>query len=90
MNTPEESAHLAAGMLAVGYKGVVATMWSIHDNVAPVVMDVFYSRMLALEQSGERKPFAAAYALHDAVRNLRDKIGDRNFVQWVPFIHYGR
>ena len=28
--TPEESAHLAAGMLAVGFKGVVATMWSIH------------------------------------------------------------
>ena len=26
---PEESIHLAAGMLAVGFKGVIATMWSI-------------------------------------------------------------
>ena len=28
---PEESIHLAAGMLAVGFKGVIATMWSIGD-----------------------------------------------------------
>ena len=24
----EEAVHLAAGMLAVGYRGVIATMWS--------------------------------------------------------------
>ncbi|VDC01234.1 unnamed protein product [Peniophora sp. CBMAI 1063] len=35
---PEESAHLAAGMLAVGFRGVVATMWSIRDADAPVVV----------------------------------------------------
>lgn len=32
---PEESAHLAAGMMVVGFKGVVATMWSIGDADAP-------------------------------------------------------
>lgn len=32
---PEESIRLAAGMLAVGYKGVIATMWSIRDDDAP-------------------------------------------------------
>ena len=35
---PEESIHLAAGMLAVGFKGVVATMWSIMDNDAPTLV----------------------------------------------------
>ncbi|KAJ6487356.1 hypothetical protein DFH09DRAFT_841575, partial [Mycena vulgaris] len=27
----EESVHLAAGMLLAGYRGVIATMWSIMD-----------------------------------------------------------
>ena len=28
----EEVIHLAAGMLAAGYRGAVATMWSIRDH----------------------------------------------------------
>jgi CHAT domain-containing protein len=31
----EEAVHLAAGMLAVGYCRVVATMWAIGDHHAP-------------------------------------------------------
>ncbi|KAI0083517.1 CHAT domain-containing protein [Irpex rosettiformis] len=41
----EEAVHLAAGMLNIGYKSVIGTMWSISDYVAPDVMKVFYTVM---------------------------------------------
>ncbi|KAI0082963.1 hypothetical protein BDY19DRAFT_981531, partial [Irpex rosettiformis] len=31
----EEAVHLAAGMLNIGYKSVIGTMWSISDYIAP-------------------------------------------------------
>lgn len=80
----EESVHLAAGMLLSGYRGVVATMWSIGDTVAPQVAHDVYERML---EDGKPRQEEAAYALHDAVKRLRDS-GER-FVSWVPFIHVG-
>ncbi|KZV61536.1 hypothetical protein PENSPDRAFT_293122, partial [Peniophora sp. CONT] len=88
---PEESVHLAAGMLAVGYKGVVATMWSIRDADAPVIVEAYYERLLDLRGSGtlERGETGAAYALHDAVKCLREKVGENDFERWVPFVHFG-
>lgn len=48
----EEAVHLAAGMLAVGYRGVIATMWSFQDKYGPVVAKYFYIR-LTLERGVE-------------------------------------
>ncbi|VDB87776.1 unnamed protein product [Peniophora sp. CBMAI 1063] len=91
INTPEESAHLAAGMLAVGYKGVVATMWSIMDQDAPVVVKAYYKRLLAVRGSGKlgKGETGAAYALHEATKALREKVGEDKFTRWVPFVHFG-
>ncbi|KZV70928.1 hypothetical protein PENSPDRAFT_631053 [Peniophora sp. CONT] len=88
---PEESAHLAAGMLAVGFKGVVATMWSIYDEDAPVVVDSYYKELLDLRASGTVPVghTGAAYALHHAVECLRGKVGESKFERWVPFVHFG-
>ncbi|VDB97588.1 unnamed protein product, partial [Peniophora sp. CBMAI 1063] len=90
-NTPEESAHLAAGMLAVGFKGVVATMWSIMDEDAPVVVDAYYKKLIELRNSGAvgRGQTGAAYALHEAVAKLRAKVGEGKFGRWAPFVHFG-
>ncbi|VDB96655.1 unnamed protein product [Peniophora sp. CBMAI 1063] len=89
---PEESAHLAAGMLAVGFRGVVATMWSITDADAPIVVQAYYQKLLELRGShiadGRGRTWAA-YALHHAVRVLREYVGERNFVKWAPFVHVG-
>jgi CHAT domain-containing protein len=41
----EEAVHLAAGMLSAGYCSVIATMWSIQDEDAPLVSDEVYSRL---------------------------------------------
>ena len=90
-NTPEESAHLAAGMLAVGFKGVVATMWSIVDADAPVVVEAYYKELLALRAAGKlgKGETGAAYALHEAQKVLREKVGVTEFMRWAPFVHFG-
>lgn len=84
---PEEAVHLAAGMMAAGYRSVIATMWSIRDSDAPLVVDKFYSDLLwgSERVKVERAPFA----LHEAVKDLRNKVGVTEFARWVPFIHMG-
>ncbi|VDC05847.1 unnamed protein product [Peniophora sp. CBMAI 1063] len=88
---PEESAHLAAGMLAVGFKGVVATMWTIRDNDAPVVVKAYYEKLIDLRMAGTVKKgrTGAARALHEAVAHLREEVGIDKFERWVPFVHFG-
>ncbi|KZV67162.1 hypothetical protein PENSPDRAFT_636072 [Peniophora sp. CONT] len=88
---PEESMHLAAGMLAVGFKGVVATMWSIRDDDAPLVVETYYKKLLELRASGtlEKGETGAAYALHEATKRLREEVGEKEFVRWAPFVHFG-
>ncbi|KAI0088283.1 CHAT domain-containing protein [Irpex rosettiformis] len=84
----EEAVHLAAGMLNVGYKSVVGTMWSISDRIAPMVMETFYRVMAEqVKAGGELQP---AYALHEATKALRNKKdGLTDFLRWVPFVHFG-
>ncbi|VDB99559.1 unnamed protein product [Peniophora sp. CBMAI 1063] len=90
-NNPEEAVHLAAGMLAVGFKGVVATMWSIGDADAPVVVEAYYKKLLEMRSAGTlgKGETGAAYALHEAVKVLRDRVGERDFSRWAPFVHFG-
>ena len=90
----EEAVHLAAGMLAVGYQGVVATMWSIKDKYAPEVAGSFYEYLVEKgknEGSLQLKSTNAAYALHHATQCLRRKLGDTEdaLLTWVPYVHFG-
>lgn len=83
----EEAVHLAAGMLNIGYKSVIGTMWSIFDSIAPVVMKKFYEVIAEqVRAGGELQP---AYALHEATKTLRKKYGVSDFVRWMPFVHFG-
>jgi CHAT domain-containing protein len=83
----DEAIHLAAGLMLAGYRGVIATMWSIRDEDAPVIADHVYSDLFngAVEPDSTK----AALALHRAVKSLRQQTGDANFLSWVPFIHIG-
>jgi CHAT domain-containing protein len=85
----EEAVHLAAGMLAAGYRGVVATMWSIKDRYAPEFAEDFYKNLIEGESfSGEH----AAQAIHHAAQNLRQKLAleksdlERSLLVWVPYV----
>jgi CHAT domain-containing protein len=83
----DESIHLAAGMLLAGYRGVIATMWSIMDDDAPQVTAEVYTHIF---KTSPPDPTQAAEALHLAVRNLREGSGGKkSFFHWVPFIHVG-
>ncbi|KAG9126677.1 hypothetical protein FRC07_002467 [Ceratobasidium sp. 392] len=84
---PDESVHLAAGLLTAGYPTVIATMWSIHDKDAPLVAGKFYECLLENGVPDSRK---AAVGLHNAVKELREKVGVDEFARWVPYIHLGR
>jgi CHAT domain-containing protein len=89
-NLPEEAVHLAAGMLAVGFRSVVATLWSIADDDGPVLADALYSALKKnhreRQEGGDLK---VAHAMHEATANLRNMVGEDNFARWVPFVHFG-
>jgi hypothetical protein len=71
--------------LSAGYHSVIATMWSIGDDDAPIIANDVYSHLLADKEPSSQK---AAEALHLAVQTLR-KTHNSSFVSWVPFIHMG-
>ena len=82
----DEAIHIAAGMLFAGYGGVIGTMWSISDKLAPDVARDVYEELF---RNGARPDYReAARALHGAVARLRDS-SRAPFVTWLPFIHVG-
>jgi CHAT domain-containing protein len=82
----EEAVHLAAGLMLAGYRSVIATMWSIKDKDAPIIAGHVYDELFR-----DKGPDSAgaALALHNAVKLLRQQVGDSAFLSWVPFIHVG-
>lgn len=49
---PEEAVHLAAGMLVAGYRTVLATMWSIADDDAPLIAEKVYEHLWQKDVNG--------------------------------------
>ena len=90
----EEAVHLAAGMLAAGYRGVVATMWSIKDKYGPVVAESFYRHLMESGRATGKQGIdsgGAAHALHLAIQDVRETLGDteQGLLTWVPYVHFG-
>jgi len=90
----EEAVHLAAGMLAAGYRSVVATMWSIQDKYGPIVAEDFYKDLMEKGTNSGRPGIDsvnAARALHQAIQSIRQQVGDteQGLLTWVPYVHFG-
>ncbi|KAF5311237.1 hypothetical protein D9611_013031 [Ephemerocybe angulata] len=90
----DEAVHLAAGMLAAGYRRVVGTMWSIGDHAAQDVSTAFYKYIFDQQEGTTDAGFdgsQSAHALHHATRQLRDRLDDseRSLLTWIPFVHLG-
>ncbi|KAG9111570.1 hypothetical protein FRC07_008037, partial [Ceratobasidium sp. 392] len=73
---PDESVHLAARMMMVGYSSVIATMWAIRDDDAPTVAKDVYQCLL---KDGVPDCGKAAEALYNAVACLWAEVGDKAF-----------
>lgn len=78
----DEAVHLAAAMQLLGYRNVIATLWSIYDHLAPDVADAVYA---ALTTTGTPD---TAHALHHAVTALRAQWPTDPLV-WAPYLHTG-
>jgi CHAT domain-containing protein len=84
---PEESVHLAAGMLVAGYRGVIGTIcqWAIRDEEIPQIVENIYRRMF---RDGKPNRKEAARALHEVTKGMRES--GASLQSWVPLIHIGR
>jgi CHAT domain-containing protein len=86
INHLDEAIHLAAAMQYLGYRHVIATMWSTYDMAAAQVASTCYAELTA--DSPAPDPDRAAEALHRATRSLRST-NPANPLLWAPFVHYG-
>jgi hypothetical protein len=90
---PDEALHLAGAMHMIGFRHVLAAMWSIFDPVAPAIADMIYAYLSHADPdhpSPADRPEAARtpYALHHAVKHLRQAYPDQPLL-WAPYIHLG-
>ena len=81
----DEAITLAAALFYTGYRHVVASLWSIAQDVAAEVFAELYARIC---QGGGLDPEQAAVELHHIVRRLRSTQVDRPTL-WTPFTHTG-
>ncbi|MER5534704.1 CHAT domain-containing protein [Streptomyces mirabilis] len=83
----DEALHITGAFHMAGFTHVVGTLWAVDDDTSQELADHFYSAF------APRHPFPdqTAYALHTAVRALRDADeGYRlNPSLWAPYIHVG-
>ncbi|BCJ69385.1 CHAT domain-containing protein [Polymorphospora rubra] len=77
----DEAVHIAGGFLTAGYGQVIATLWSVNDQLAHRVATHFYA--------GD--PLDAARALHHAVTAIRrhPTYGEHP-TAWAAYVHLGR
>jgi CHAT domain-containing protein len=89
----DEALHLAGALQLVGYRHVLATLWSISDTAAPHIADAVYAHLLHPDPDHPKpddQPLAARapHALHHAVTRLRQASPGEPLL-WAPYIHLG-
>jgi CHAT domain-containing protein len=62
--------HIAARMLIVGFRSVIATMWSIGDESGPIMAEEVYVHLLR-DEGEEFDSRDSAFALNEGVQKLR-------------------
>jgi hypothetical protein len=77
---------IAAGILIVGIRSVIATMWTIGNDTVPRLAETVYGHLFRKESS-EFDSTEAAFALNEGVQSLRKAKYPTS--DWVPFIHIG-
>ena len=89
----DEALHLAGALQLIGYRHVLATLWSIADAAAPAMADITYAHLLHPDPdhpnpADQPEAARASCALHHAVTYLRQAAPDEPLL-WAPYIHLG-
>jgi hypothetical protein len=82
----DEAIHLTSAFLLVGARHVIGTLWEVHDATAPRIAVSFYRGLRPA--AGALDTDQAARALHDAVREVRDR-HPRMPLLWAGYLHVG-
>ncbi|SFT29829.1 CHAT domain-containing protein [Streptomyces sp. ok210] len=90
----DEAIHLTSAFQLAGFPHVVGTLWEIDDQIAVAVADAFYTYLRA--PTGTIDTNRAAWALHQAVRSVRDGHDlpgrldrTRTPFLWAAYVHAG-
>ncbi|EIN08831.1 hypothetical protein PUNSTDRAFT_143536 [Punctularia strigosozonata HHB-11173 SS5] len=83
---PDETMHLAAVMMFIGFRSVVGTLWSMNDADGPKIAEHVYRELIA-SPSNHLDYEAIPRALDAAVRNLRAEGAHPS--RWATWIHMG-
>jgi CHAT domain-containing protein len=81
----DESITLAAAMHFMGYRHVIASLWSIDDTVSTDVFTGLYRRLV---RDGIMDTAQSAVALHELILEQR-RLRPNEALSWAPFIHLG-
>ncbi|MBE1489173.1 CHAT domain-containing protein [Plantactinospora soyae] len=81
----DEAMHLSCAFQTAGFRHVIATLWTVHDDRSAQLADDVYAQLLA---SGRLDAAGAARALHRAVLTLREQLPHAPLV-WAPYVHSG-
>lgn len=84
---PDEAIHITSALQLAGYPQVIGTLWPINDQIAASIARGFYASLTA---NGSTPPQhrRAPYALHEAVRQIRDQHLSRPIL-WAAHVHIG-
>jgi len=83
----DEVITLVSSLQFAGWQSIIGSLWSVGDSDAAHVVERVYSKMV---KDGILDVDVAAYALHDAVREIRDSPdGEARPSRWTPFVHLG-
>ncbi|KAF9059109.1 hypothetical protein BDP27DRAFT_1342076 [Rhodocollybia butyracea] len=84
---PDQSVHLAAAMLFMGFRSVVATMWSMDDSHGPRLSARIYKTLFQSGRSFSSNPDDIPFVIDGFRQELRqEKCSVR---AWVTFMHFG-
>jgi tetratricopeptide (TPR) repeat protein len=83
----DEALHITSAFHIAGFPEVIGTLWPVADRAAAEIARDFYASYLPDGTGLPRVP--AAYALHEAIRQARDRYRYDPLL-WAAHVHVGR
>ncbi|GAA3883405.1 CHAT domain-containing protein [Streptomyces sedi] len=84
---PDEALHLAGALQLAGFAHIVAAQWVAEDTAAQELTSHFYAELRSPDTADRLQPARSAYALHAAVRHIRQRFADP--LLWAAYVHIG-